>query len=64
MQAPTLEDSTSVKHVVLYLRAFNKIFERGILKKKGFIKLSLLRVQFSLQLRTGLSSSQNGRTRQ
>ena len=38
MQTPTPADSASVQHVVLYLKACNKIFERGILEKKGFIK--------------------------
>ena len=40
MQTPAPEDSASVQHdiVVMYLKACNKVFERGILEKKGFIK--------------------------
>lgn len=38
MQTPAPVDSASVQHVVMYLKACNKMFERGILEKKGFIK--------------------------
>ena len=38
MQTPAPEDNASVQHVVMYLKACNKVFERGILEKKGFIK--------------------------
>ena len=37
-QTPAPVDSVSVQHVVLYLKACNQMFERGILEKKGFIK--------------------------
>ena len=38
MQSPVPIDSASVQHVVMYLKACNKMFEPGILEKKGFIK--------------------------
>ena len=59
MQTPTPEDSASVQHVVMYLKACNKIFERGILEKKGFIKssqsplLTSIKAGFSFFLRVG-----------
>ena len=37
-QIPAPEDGVSVQNVVLYLKACHKMFERGILEKKGFIK--------------------------
>ena len=37
-QTPAPADSISVQNVVLYLKACHKMFERGILEKKGFIK--------------------------
>ena len=37
-QIPAPVDSISVQNVMLYLKACHKMFERGILEKKGFIK--------------------------
>ena len=37
-QTPAPVDSVSVQNVVLYRKACQKMFERGILEKKGFIK--------------------------
>ena len=41
-QSPAPVDGVSVQNVVLYLKACHKIFERGILEKKGFINSPLL----------------------
>ena len=37
-QTPAPVDSVSVQNAILYLKACQKMFERGILEKKGFIK--------------------------
>ena len=37
-KSPSPADSVSVQEVVLYLKACNQLFERGILAEKGFIK--------------------------